>query len=778
MEKIRDLVFKDSPATDDHFETKTEFGASDVQALNLSISKSNEFDPITTNGALDEVIADDGYAAVHVEDDSPYPEVRSAVPSTDDPSLPQNTIRMVVIGFILTTIGSGMNLLFSLHSPSLTISTYVTSILAYPIGRAWEKIVPNWTVFGLPLNPGPFNLKEHAIVTIMGSVSFGGGTAYATDILLAQNQFYKSDFGIGYSLCMILSTQLIGLSMGGLARKFLVEPSSAIWPANLVTSTFLTNMHINENHPANGWRMSRLKFFSVVFICSFIWYFFPGYIFQFFSYLCWCVYIKPSNIVVNQIFGASTGLGLLQPTLDWNQVSGYIGSPLIPNATVMWTVLASIVIIFWIITPILYYKNVWYSRSFPISSSDSYDRFGQDYNVSKIVNVDTLTFDKTAYREYSPLFLSTTFAISYGLSFASTTATIVHTILFHGKDIVRQFKSEEKPDVHLRLVRKSYREVPWWWYFILFLISFALSIATIRAWPTEMPVWGLIVALIIAGVFLLPVGIIYSQTNIAVGLNVISELIVGYMIPGKPLCMMLFKTFLYITNNQAVLFAQDMKLGQYMHISPVTTFVAQALATVWSCFVQLGVLRWAYGAIDNLCDQHQANGYTCPNGRVFFNALIIWGVIGPKLSYSAGQIYHNLTYFFLIGAVLPVIIWAIRKKYSKFPLINTPVFWSATGYIPPANCFNYFNYSLVGLIFGFFIKKRYFAWWSKYNYSLSAGLDIGLAWLMLMIFLCLNLTNAKFPTWWGNSVIETPDYLGTAISDPIPSGGSVGPSLW
>ncbi|KAK7678786.1 hypothetical protein QCA50_018221 [Cerrena zonata] len=98
MEKIRDLVFKDSPATDDHFETKTEFGASDVQALNLSISKSNEFDPITTNGALDEVIADDGYAGVHVEDDSPYPEVRSAVPSTDDPSLPQNTIPGLDIG--------------------------------------------------------------------------------------------------------------------------------------------------------------------------------------------------------------------------------------------------------------------------------------------------------------------------------------------------------------------------------------------------------------------------------------------------------------------------------------------------------------------------------------------------------------------------------------------------------------------------------------------------------------------------------------------------------
>jgi hypothetical protein len=38
--------------------------------------------------------------AVVLEDDSPYPEVRSAVANTDDPDMPTSTIRSWVIGII------------------------------------------------------------------------------------------------------------------------------------------------------------------------------------------------------------------------------------------------------------------------------------------------------------------------------------------------------------------------------------------------------------------------------------------------------------------------------------------------------------------------------------------------------------------------------------------------------------------------------------------------------------------------------------------------------
>ncbi|RKP28914.1 small oligopeptide transporter, partial [Metschnikowia bicuspidata] len=551
MDKLKQLLVTD-------LEAKSE------KNNEIEVVQSTEFDPIDSHVAAK--ISNDEYAAIVFDDDSPYPEVRASVPPTDDPTVPQNTIRMWVLGFILCTLGCGMNTLFAFHSPSFAITTLVTSIIAYPLGRGWALIMPNINIFGAPLNPGPFNLKEHTIITIMGSVSFGTGAAYATDILTAQNRFYNSDFGVGFAISAILSTQLIGFSLAGLARKVLVEAPSAIWPSNLVNATFLTNIHINENHRVGNWKISRFAFFGIVCLSYFAWNFFPNYIFTALSYFAWPTWIAPNNVVVNQIFGASSGMGLMPITFDWNQIAAYIGSPLIPPASTIATITCSIIFIFWGVVPALYYTNTWYSKYLPFSSSSSYDRYQQTYNVLRVINTSTLTFDEEAYKNYSPLFISPTFAMAYGLSFASIIATLMHTICFHSKDIYHQVMQKEKPDVHLRLMRQNYKNIPEWWFAILFLVSLALSIATIRAWPTEMPVWSLFLALIIATIFLLPVGIIFSLTNIAVGLNVATEFIIGYMVPGKPLAMMFFKTFGYITNNQAVTFAQDMKLGHYMKI--------------------------------------------------------------------------------------------------------------------------------------------------------------------------------------------------------------------
>ena len=550
MDKIRAVISGgEKPPVDTDNDHNTDFEADrKMPDLDIVVSKSQEFDPVTSHLVND--IMEDEYAAVHVEDDSPYPEVRAAVPSTDDPTLPQNTIRAWVIGLILTTVGCGMNMLFSFHSPSFAITTFVTSILAWPIGNFWAWIVPDWKIFGASLNPGPFNVKEHTIITIMANVSFGTGAAYATDILLAQNMFYKSNFGWGYNLLLIWSTQCIGFAFGGVMRRFVVDSPGAIWPLNLVTATFLTNMHINENHTANGWKISRLAFFVIVFVASFVWYWFPGYIFQALSYFSWITWIKPNNVIINQVFGSSSGLGMIPNNiaLDWNQIAGYIGSPLIPPASVIATIFGSIVVIFWIVVPAIHYSNTWYSQYLPISSTGSFDRFQQTYNVSKIIDHKTLSFNEAEYKKYSPLFLSTTFAISYGLSFASILATITHTICFHGRDLIASLKAKEKPDVHNRLM-KAYKPVPEWWYIIVFLVFFGMSIATVRAWPTEMPVWGLVFALIIAIIFLLPVAIIYAKTNIAVGLNVVTEFIVGYVLGGRPLCMMLYKACIRICRS-------------------------------------------------------------------------------------------------------------------------------------------------------------------------------------------------------------------------------------
>ena len=48
--------------------------------------------------------------------------------------------------------------------------------------------------------------------------------------------------------------------------------------------------------------------------------------------------------------------------------------------------------------------------------------------------------------------------------------------------------------------------------------------------------------------------------------SVVAELIIGYALPGKPVAMMLFKTWGYYTMYQALQFTSDMKLGHYMKV--------------------------------------------------------------------------------------------------------------------------------------------------------------------------------------------------------------------
>jgi OPT family oligopeptide transporter len=138
-----------------------------------------------------------------LEENSPYPEVRSAVRPTDE-DLPTNTIRAWVLGMILLTIGSGLNLLFSLRNPSIQITSIVAQLVSFPLGVLWEKTLPNreFNTLGLKwnLNPGPFNRKEHALITIMANVSFSQGAAYSTYGLETLLGFYKMDLGWGFAL--------------------------------------------------------------------------------------------------------------------------------------------------------------------------------------------------------------------------------------------------------------------------------------------------------------------------------------------------------------------------------------------------------------------------------------------------------------------------------------------------------------------------------------------------------------------------------------------------
>lgn len=60
------------------------------------------------------------------------------------------------------------------------------------------------------------------------------------------------------------------------------------------------------------------------------------------------------------------------------------------------------------------------------------------------------------------------------------------------------------------------------------------------------------------------IGVIQAITNQQTGLNVITELIIGYMQPGRPVAMMLFKSWGYMMAYNGLNYVSDMKIGKLM----------------------------------------------------------------------------------------------------------------------------------------------------------------------------------------------------------------------
>lgn len=508
------------------------------------------------------------------------------MPEVDDPAIPVNTLRMWILGFIFTMIGAGVNNFFSLRYPSVHIVALVAELLAFPCGVFLAAILPLWTVNLGPLgkwniNPDRhFNIKEHGMITIMANVSIAWGSADGTSILQAASKFYNFPLKPGFSILLVLCTQLLGFGVAGLCRPWLVAPASIIWPGTLSICALLSTLHSRANAVANGWKISRLRFFMVVMAGAFVWYWFPGLIFVALSYFTWVCWIAPHNRIVNHLFGMQTGLGLSPITFDWTQIA-YNTNPLLSPSWAALNVFLGFVGAFWIVVPAIYYTNTWWTGYLPLMTADVYDRYGAAYNVSIMINPDG-TFNEAAYQAYSPPFLGASFAFVYGLSFAAITSVLVHVALWHGADIYAALQGRLEEDIHARLMRK-YKETPWWCYATITVIIVALSIVMVEVYHTKLPVYGVFLALVIPALYMIPCGIIQGITNVdAQQLNVLSEFIGGYMFQGKPLANMMFKTLSQDVVQQGIFFAQDMKLGHYLKLPPRLVFAAQGSATVRS----------------------------------------------------------------------------------------------------------------------------------------------------------------------------------------------------
>ncbi|XP_074268235.1 oligopeptide transporter 7-like isoform X5 [Silene latifolia] len=516
---------------------------------------------------------------VEAEENSPIKQVAMTVPTTDDPELPVLTVRMWVLGTLSCILLSFLNQFFWYRSQPLSITAISAQVAVVPLGQWMAAKLPHrnffqGTCWEFSLNPGPFNVKEHVLITIFANA--GAGTVYAIHVVTVVKIFYKKNMTFFVSLLVILTTQVLGFGWAGLFRRYLVEPAEMWWPSNLVQVSLFRALHEKDERPKGG--ITRTQFFLVAFVCSFAYYIFPGYLFQMLTSLSWICWSFPRSVIAQQLGSGLHGLGIAAFGLDWSTISAYLGSPLASPWFATANVAVGFAIVMYVFTPIFYWLNVYKAKTFPIFSQKLFTVTGSVYNITAILD-SNFHINEEAYEKQGHLYLSTFFATFYGVGFAALSATIVHVALFHGSEIWEQSKAsfkDKKMDVHTKLMRR-YREVPEWWFWVILVVNIGFTIFTCEYYKEQLqlPWWGVLLACGVAFLFTLPIGIITAITNQRPGLNIITEYIIGYIYPGYPVANMCFKVYGCISMRQAVTFLQDFKLGHYMKIPPRTMFMAQ-----------------------------------------------------------------------------------------------------------------------------------------------------------------------------------------------------------
>ncbi|KAH9608117.1 hypothetical protein KSS87_021791 [Heliosperma pusillum] len=705
-------------------------------------NRTNEFDPEKPNPIIDD------------DDISPIEEVRLTVTNTDDPSLPIWTFRMWFMGLLSCGLLSFLNQFFSYRTEPLIITQITVQVATLPIGHFLAAVLPR-TQFRIPgcgsrtfsLNPGPFNVKEHVLISIFANAgsAFGNGSAYAVGIVNIIKAFYKRKISFLAGWILIVTTQVLGYGWAGLMRKFVVEPSH-MWA-------------LHEKDDASVKRVSRGKFFLIALICSFLWYAVPGYLFTTLTSISWVCWVFSKSVTAQQLGSGMRGLGLGAITLDWTAVASFLYSPLISPFFAIANVCVGYVLIIYMFMPIAYWGlNLYNARTFPIFSSHLFTAQGQHYNITGIVN-EHFELDQTEYAKQGQIHMSMFFALTYGFGFATIASTLTHVGLFYGREIYGRFQAsyKGKEDIHTKLM-KNYEDIPSWWFYLLLAVTITISflLCIFLKDQVQIPWWALLFACAMAFTFTLPISIITATTNQTPGLNIITEYVMGIILPGRPIANVCFKVYGYMSMAQAVSFLSDFKLGHYMKIPPRSMFLVQFIGTILAGTINIAVAWWLLESIHNICDDTllPANSpWTCPGDRVFFDASVIWGLVGPTRIFGKLGTYRAMNWFFLGGAIGPLIVWFAHKTFPKktwIPLINLPVLLGATAYMPPATPLNYNAWIIVGTIFNYFVFRYRKQWWQRYNYILSAALDAGVAFMAVLLYFSLGVEN-KSLTWWGTN---------------------------
>ncbi|KAG2185685.1 hypothetical protein INT44_002478 [Umbelopsis vinacea] len=760
-ERLTDTTTDDKRGSEDALESLS------VKSTKEDLAYSPEKEPSLTSGddeeKIEQVAEAEGLPVI----------VREIVSLEDRPEDLTITFRFFLLGVSFSVLGAFITQLSWFRTTSAPFSILFVQVATHWLGHWLAKILPDWTIgvgkYSFSLNPGPFSLKEHVLITLC--VASGNQNNLGEIAIATADIFFERVYHPAAAIFFMISAITLSYSFACIARNFLIYEPEFIFPQALMqTQLFRTLRKDTFDKSAAS---KQLRTFAIVAFGIYLWEFLPEYIFPFLSSLAVICWFAPHNPTAKFVGSGIGGMGFLNFSLDWANFSNSTGSVyLMPWWTQVIT-FTSFVVTMWIIVPIIHFKDwfvgLWNADIIPIFSQALWTTEGKAYNVTQIISIPSYTFNETAYAIQGPVRISPYYMLTIFASYASYISVFVYIVLFAGPKLLATFKQLRQRDSRasrsdkLSQIMSKYPEVPLLWWAILFVLSFVTILITIIEGGFGVPIWTFVIAVLFGALCVVPMGYIFAISNYQVQVGVFNELLFGYMAPGlHPTVSLFYRCIAAETWYRAQSILLDMKLGHYMMIPPRLVFFSQVFGTFLGSPINYAVIRWVVNSKRPYLD----GTLTDPNGQYsgqaaksYYVCMLTsstqYGLIGPKILF-ADSTYTPLLYGFLVGAVAPMILYILHRRFPKarFDLWNVTIFFGGV-----SNWWgNLSTGPLSSIIVGFFSQFYLFRYrheiWRKYNYLVGSALDTGFNLAVLCpcaqsIFIFFSAgKQVKMPTWW------------------------------
>lgn len=682
--------------------------------------------------------------------------IRESISLHDDVHLPVITFRYFLLSTLFVIPGAFIDTMNTFRTTSAAYSIFFVQIASHWAGKWLADVLPRRQVrirrWSFNLNPGPWSIKETAMITITASSGATGNLA-TNAISLADLHFHEVVHPVT-AIAFMWAIVFVGYSYAAIAKELVLYDPRLPWQQALMQTTLLQAQENADKDPKLGGR--RMKLFFMILGSIAIWQLFPEFIFPMTSSLAILCWIAPYDKVLNFVGSGLGGMGVLNFSLDWANITSSI---MLYPYWVQIIQFVAFVIGAWILLPLAKWTNLT-DFHHGLMSNGLFTTDGKPYPSEKLLNSD-LSFNSTAYEKYGPILLGTQRAWNIFFDYAAYISGVVWILAFKFDDIVDSVKNYfQSPEVAhddiLNKMQRKYEPVPYSWYLVLFLVSFITLMSISFSGQMFMPWWCCIVALGLGAIILTPLAWLYALSNFQLAIGTFNELFYGYLIQGKgkihPVSGAVFGSIAGDAWYRAQFHLQCMRIGFYNHLPPKAVFLCQLYGEMIGVPINYLAVRWVLSTkrdylegkkIDPL-HQWTAQGITSLHSNA-----IQYVVLGPSRLF---QNYRWLPFVFLLGLLGPLTIFTLYKRFprSNLNLWNTTVFFSSMSVFYGNISTGYLSRFIGGTITSFWAFNYRHELWQKYNYITAAAFDTGYNLAVLIVF-ALYSSGIVMPNWWGNN---------------------------